>query len=479
MTQPVQPPGGPSAGPLPSRPAIPSGDRPTYASAEGLTTTEARRIAHEAYRYAYPMLMAYGLFHNQAFQSTSSMHQGMNRLHHFRQLGGPRMLNSIPWINNDTPYGAGWLDLRAEPFVLHLPEFPPQRFHNVQLIDLFTHNFAFYGTRLSGNAATSILIAGPDWQQPVPAGIAHVARAETRFVKLVTRILLEGGEEAADVRALEDGYRLEPLSAFTGMARAPAPPALAFPVPAALKFESRSAAFIGPFNFLLALCELPPEEAPTFERFARIGIAPGMAFDAESLPAALRAAIDAGAEDAHAEISDKAARLGERVNGWEMPLDLRGNRARMACDAAALLRRAAAAMYAIWGIDAEEGLYMVADVDAEGQPLDGGRASYALRFDAAPPVHAFWSITVYDAKTRLLVAHSSGRYAVRDRDTGLQRGADDSLTLVLQHDPVAHGPAANWLPVPRQPFQLVARLYWPRAELLDGRFRPPPVRAIG
>ncbi len=29
--------GGPSAGPLPSRPAIPSGDRPTYPSDEGPT----------------------------------------------------------------------------------------------------------------------------------------------------------------------------------------------------------------------------------------------------------------------------------------------------------------------------------------------------------------------------------------------------------------------------------------------------------
>jgi hypothetical protein len=444
-----------------------------------LTTGEARRIAHEAYCYAYPMLMAYGLFHAQVFQSTSSMHQGMNRLHHFRQLGGPRFLNSIPWINNDTPYGAGWLDLRAEPFVLHLPEFPPGRFHNVQLIDLFTHNFAFFGTRLTGNAATTILIAGPDWQQPTPAGITHVARAETRFVKLVTRILLEAGEDAADVRALEDAYRLEPLSAFAGTAAPPAPPALDFPVPDALKFDTRSAAFIVPFNFLLALCELPRDEAQMFERFARIGIAPSAAFDAAALPAALRAAIDTGAESAHADIVAKAARLSDRVNGWEMPLDLRGDRARMACDEAALLRRAAAAMYAIWGIDAEEGLYMVADVDAQGQPLDGSRASYVLRFDAPPPVHAFWSITVYDAKTRLLVDHASGRYAVRDRDAGLQLGADGSLTLLLQYEPVSDASAANWLPIPRRPFQLVARLYWPRAELLDGRYRPPAVHAIG
>jgi len=133
----------------------------------------------------------------------------------------------------------------------------------------------------------------------------------------------------------------------------------------------------------------------------------------------------------------------------------------------------------IWGIDAEEGLYMVADVDAQGQPLDGGRARYVLRFDAPPPVHAFWSITVYDVKTRLLVEHESGRYAVRDRDAGLQLGADGSLTLVLQHDAVSDGSTANWLPVPRRPFQLVARLYWPRDELLDGRYRPPAVWVVG
>ena len=444
-----------------------------------IAPAEARAIAREAYRYAYPMLMGYGFFYPQALQPASGMHQGVNRLHHFRQLGGPKFLNTIPWINNDTPYGAGWLDLRAEPFVLRLPAFPPQRFHNVQLIDLFTHNFAFYGTRTSGNDACAVLIAGPDWAGVVPAGIAHVARAETRFVKLVTRILLESGEKSADVAALEDAYRLEPLSSFLGQPPPPPVPALAFPRPDAVKFECRSSAFIGPFNFLLGLCGPPADdERPMFERFARIGIAAGAAFDAAALPPPLGEAIDEGVRDAHAEISAKAARLDERRNGWEMPLMLRGNRARMAADEAALLRRAAAAQYAIWGIDAEEGLYMVAEVDAEGRPLDGSDACYQLRFQTPPPVHAFWSITVYDAATRLLVDHDSGRYAVRDRDPGLERAADGSITLHLQHEPAQGVPAAHWLPVPRRPFQLVARLYWPRERLLDGRWRPPGVQRL-
>jgi hypothetical protein len=119
---------------------------------------------------------------------------------------------------------------------------------------------------------------------------------------------------------------------------------------------------------------------------------------------------------------------------------------------------------------------MVADTDAEGQALDGSRHRYTLRFDSGPPVHAFWSITVYDAKTRLLVEHPSGRYAVRDRDPGLKTDEDGSLTLLLQHEPPSDQQTANWLPVPPQPFQLVVRLYWPRAELLERRWQPPAVR---
>jgi hypothetical protein len=216
-----------------------------------------------------------------------------------------------------------------------------------------------------------------------------------------------------------------------------------------------------------------------FERFAKIGIAPGAPFDPGALEPALLDAINAGVATAYAAIAAKAAHLDERSNGWEMPLTLRGNRARMACDSAALLRRAAAALYAIWGVDAEEGLYMVADVDARGEALDGAAHRYELHFDGPPPVHAFWSFTVYDAKTRLLVEHPSGRYAVRDRDPGLQRGADGSLTLRLQFESPGAAHEANWLPVPQRPFQVVARLYWPHQELLDKRYQPPPIRVVG
>jgi hypothetical protein len=57
-------------------------------------------------------------------------------------------------------------------------------------------------------------------------------------------------------------------------------------------------------------------------------------------------------------------------------------------------------------------------------------------------------------------------------------GCNGAKTLALQHESPGAARAAHWLPVPRQPFQAVARLYWPRQELLDGTYRPPGIRVV-
>ena len=121
---------------------------------------------------------------------------------------------------------------------------------------------------------------------------------------------------------------------------------------------------------------------------------------------------------------------------------------------------------------------MSVEVDGDGRPLDGAKA-YALRFDRPPPARGFWSFTVYDAASRLLVAHPSGRYKLGDRDRDMARGEDGSLTLYFQGAAPTDAPLANWLPVPQGRFQVVGRLYWPEAELLDKRYLPPPLTVRG
>lgn len=440
------------------------------------TTSAARAIAEEAYVYAYPMLLGYGFFHAQIAGPQSAEAQAVNRLTHFRRLGSPDFNNTIPWINTDTPYSAAWLDLRAEPMVLQTPAFCPHRFQNIQLNDWYTHNVANKGTRSPGNGAARYLIAGPDWQGAIPRGINEVLRAETWIVKLVARIVLEGPYDYPNIHALQDRYRLAPLSAFLGTPPPPAAPAIDFPLPTAKGFfEIPSAAFIPYFNFLLQHCAIHPSERDMFERFATIDIGPGQSFDADRIAPDVRLAIDAGVNDGHARIMERLGHLCPPINGWQYPLDLRGDRGMMAVDRDSYLRRAVAARYAIWGPAKEEVVYMVAETDAGGEPLDGSRHGYVLDLPDAPPAHGFWSFTVYDAKTRLLVRHPSGRYKLGDRDAGMKRDADGSIRLHLQYESPGEGRESNWLPVPQQPFQIVARLYWPLEELLNGAYLPPGI----
>lgn len=439
----------------------------------------ARALAEEAYIYAYPMLLGYGFFHAQVSGPQTAESQGINRLTHFRRLGSPDFNNYVPWINTDTPYSAGWLDLHAEPMVLDVPAFEQYRFQNIQLNDWYTHNFANKGTRTPGNGAARYLIAGPDWQGGVPQGIDDVLRSETRFAKLVARILLENPDDYPNIHALQDQYRLQPLSAYLGEAVPPTEPAVEFPAPTAKGFfEIPSASFISYFNFLLQHCSIHTSESAMFERFARIGIAPGKAFDAGQIAPELRQAIDEGARDGHAQIMERLKRLCPCINGWQYPMDLRGGRDMMAVDRDSYLRRAVAARYAIWGPAKEEVVYMVAETDADGALLDGSKHDYVLDLPVAPPARGFWSFTVYDAKTRLLVGHPSGRYKLGDRDAGMLRGADGSLKLHLQHEFPGRERESNWLPVPKQPFQIVARLYWPREELLNGTYLPPGIEKL-
>lgn len=445
---------------------------------ETLSADEITAIAAEAYLYAYPMLVAYGFFHRQVMGPEAPEKQAFNRFTHFRTLSSPTLNNTIPWINTDTLYSAVWLDLRAEPMVLQVPAFEAHRFQDIQGCDWFTMALFTRGTRDVGNDARTYLLAGPDWNGAAPAGIDEVIASDGQIVKMFARIVVEHPGDEVAIAALQDQYRLEPLSGFLGEAPPPAPAEPAWLTPPAAGFqgpffEQPTADFIASFNFLMSLARVHPDETALFQRYRRIGASPGATFDAAALSPDQVNAIQRGIDQSRARIQAKLAHLDDAVNGWLYPLDLRGGRDILTGSDDAYLRRAAAARFAIWGPQAEEVVYMSAEVDAEGAPLDGARSAYQLRFDRAPPARGFWSFTVYDAATRLLVAHPSGRYKLGDRDRDMVRGENGALTLYVQNREPEPALRANWLPVPERPFQVVARLYWPNPELLDRSYKPP------
>jgi hypothetical protein len=376
--------------------------------------------------------------------------------------------------NSDTPYSMLGLDLRTEPIVLSVPDVDADRYYSVQLIDAYTFNLAYIGSRVTGNDAGHFLIAGPRWQGPTPEGITRVIRAETELVLAAYRTQLFRPDDLERVVQIQAGYKVQPLSAFLGEPAPPAAPAIDFPAPLSPEQERTSLDFFKILNFVLQFCPTHPSETELRARFARLGIGGGEPFDPARLTPELKTAIEQGMADAWQDFAAAKKRVdaGTLTSG-----DVFGDRASLKNN---YLYRMVAAVIGIYGNTKQEAMYPVYTVDADGQPLSGAHR-YTLRFapDALPPVDAFWSLTMYRLPESLLVPNRLNRYLINSPMLPqLQRDADGGLTLYLQHDAPGADKESNWLPAPEGSFTVFLRLYSPRAASLDGTWKQPPLKRV-
>ena len=168
------------------------------------------------------------------------------------------------------------------------------------------------------------------------------------------------------------------------------------------------------------------------------------------------------------------------INGWAIG-SLFGDSAFYNGD---WLKRAAAAKGGIYGNDAIEAMYPMTRNDATGNTLDGSKHSYTLTFAAGqlPPVNAFWSVTMYDGKTQLLIENPINRYLINSPMLpNMKKNDDGSLTLYIQKDSPGADKESNWLPAPNDTIYLVMRLYWPKTEAPsilpagEGSWNPPGI----
>ena len=214
-------------------------------------------------------------------------------------------------------------------------------------------------------------------------------------------------------------------------------------------------------------------------RFAKVGIGPGLPFDAEALNDETREAIRAGIGSARETVAAKVSTITQRLNGWTTS-DIFGTREWYGGN---FLMRAVAAMAGWGGNDVIEAIYPTAREDSDGKPLDGSHG-YQITFKTLPPARAFWSITMYDTSydgtAGYLVENPINRYLINSTTEGLVYAEDGSLTITIQREqPQDAAEQANWLPAPKGPFYLVMRIYWPEPAALDGTWTPPPIRKTG
>jgi hypothetical protein len=436
-----------------------------------LDVWEHKEIAQEAYVYAFPMIAAYKAMYEFNIDRGSSQYKGpFNQIVSDARVFTPKD-TAIVTPNSDTPYSMIQLDLRAEPIVLCVPAVEKGRYYSVQLTDMYSFNYGYIGSRATGNDAGCYLVSGPDWKGEKPGGIAKVFASETQFSLGIYRTQLFDASDIVNVMKIQDGYRAQTLSAFLEQPAPPAPPAPDFPDFSEDAFKTDFIAFL---NFLLQFAPTVPEEQALRERFARIGIEPGKPYDFKSLPLEDRLGVGLGIKDGYEAIEKRKDEIGTEANGWRVGSAF-GDRAFYHGD---YQLRAAAALAGIYGNDAVEALYPMTSTDSQGRKLDGSKYRYTITIPARqfPPVNAFWSVTMYDGKTQLLVENPIDRYLINSPMLPkLRKNRDGSLTINVQKDSPGKGREANWLPAPDGPIYLVMRLYWPKPPALDGDWKPAPV----
>jgi hypothetical protein len=445
-------------------------------AANALTPAEARAIAKEAYIYGYPLVDNYRIMYAYFVdQSNPEFKAPFNQIKNVPRVFTPED-KAVQTPNSDTPYSMLALDLRAEPVVLTLPVILKDRYYSVQLIDAYTHNFAYLGSRTTGNNGGTFLIAGPDWKGPTPKDVNKVLRSETQIALAAYRTQLFNPSDLDNVKEIQAGYKVQTLSAFLGTPAPALAPKVDWPKPLSVAEQKTSLEFFERLNFWLQFCPTVSSEKELMARFAEINVGAGRTFDPGKLSPEMKQAISDGMADAwksFAELKAQSIDTGELTAG-----DVFGTRQELDNN---YLYRKAGAVLGIYGNSREEAMYPAYTLDASREKLDASKYAYTLRFAPGqlPPVNAFWSITMYELPASLLVANPLNRYLINSPMLpALKRDADGGLTLYIQKDSPGKDKESNWLPAPNGPFVMWMRLYWPKTEALDGTWKQPALEKV-
>jgi hypothetical protein len=452
-------------------------DRLPAGSAEvRLAAARSYAAAEVAYVYGFPLI---------------DVHDTI-RLFHFRNtiISVAALTNSqthrVVSPNVDTAYTVGWFSLTQGPLVIDVPD-TAGRFYTFQLMDGWSNSFAYLGSGATGTRAGSYLLAPPGWTGDVPPGV-RVVRSPTRTVWLLGRTLVDDAADLKRVRPILEHYTATPLPAWTAGLRSPSivfdqqpPEQQKSPTPT-------GAHFIATLNRQLTLDPPPADQTCVLRALAPAGVelpdpspAAVQAADLADLvanPSRLTTQHDAAVEGGTAagvRLVAAAARSYQATasagrHGWSVMADpWIGSFGRQ------YLGRAVIATELLGANVPRIATYPTSHADDRGRPLSG-RHRYTITFPKGqlPPVHAFWSLTMYQPDN-FLYDNEIDRYAVGDRTRGLRLAKDGSLTIYVQHDPPKDPAArANWLPAPADAFHLILRMYLPKRSALDGTYRIPP-----
>jgi hypothetical protein len=460
--------------------------RDAWAYADRLTGVTARErlrlartyaAAEAAYVYGLPLVKVHDTVRKFRFRNT---------IVSVAALTDPET-KAVVSPNVDTAYTVGWLSLTQGPLVIDVPN-TRGRFYTIQFMDGYSNSFAYLGSGSTGTRAGSYVLVPPGWNGEVPDGV-RIVRSPTRTVWLLGRTVVDDAADMERVKPLLQKYVATPLALWENgvrgrsivLDRQPNQPPSETPT---------GTDFIATLNQ-----ELTIDPPPRRQRCVLRALAPAGVEVPDDSPAAVQAAdaanavanprgsvlstpendaIIAGTRDARRLVANASARFADVSSagnrGWSVM-----TQAWIGDFGTHYLGRAVIATDLLAANVRRIAVYPTSYEDSRGRPLTG-RHRYTITFPRGglPPVRAFWSMTMYQ-RDNFLYANEIDRYAVGDRERGLRRNADGSLTIYVQHRrPTGAKARANWLPAPAGAFHLIMRLYLPKPSVFSGDYRIPP-----
>lgn len=416
------------------------------AGAPGGAVSDLRAAARETYLFTLPLIRSARL-------RARSGPSAINALDKVRGLMTPAT-QRVTTVNNDTINARGWIDLSGGPAYLSIPA-TGDRYLSAALMDMYTNNFAILGSRTTGPGGGQFKIVGP--QAPVEEGVIH---APTRWILVVVRLLTTGGDDLPEALALQDRISVETTSRSTSS-------------PQIHDADNSWSDFLSLAATLLK--ENPPAvtDWAVLDDLRRLHLDD---FDASRFGAVEEAEIIAGFASAQ-QMLEQDPVAGPVEKGWAYPRPTFGDWKQ---DYA---YRAQIAMSGYGGLPVEEAIYVFSNGPEPGQRYDAS-GSWRMRLPmGGVPVNAFWSLTIYRATPDgqfFLFDNPINRYSIGDRTPGLVTREDGMIEIAIQPSGLPATDGANWLPSPGEGrFGLVFRGYWPHPEMIDGRWRLPPVERIG
>lgn len=425
--------------------------------------------AVKAYVYTYP-LVSVEVTRRQSTNLPGPDGRGAAPMNQFANLAfiPDASFTGVVRPNVDTLYSSMFYDVSKEPLVVSVPEMG-DRYHLFPILDMWTNVQASPGTRTLGVLpGYQFAITGPNWHGTPPAGVREY-KMPTDGGWIIGRIQVNGPDDVPAVAAIQQQLTATPLSGYGSAYTPPENIDLDPDWPqgqevATYIHDLTPQQYWDLYHSSLSHNQPRPEDRELLAELAKAGWAPDNKLDLAQLSDSDRKVWQNAWPKALSTIEVDLG--GKPVNGWNIA------RTGMGSYGSDYDRRALVAHGGLGANLPEDAIYPNTRVDDNGAMLNSDR-NYLLHFgaDELPPIHAFWSLTMYNDKG-FFIANPLNRYAVRGET--LRKNPDGSVDVYIQRQNPGPARESNWLPAPKTgEFNLMLRLYWPDTNILNGNWNPP------